>query len=199
MSGSLLYRVKSERVRTVISFLSWRCLTNSILTLLSVALRNEKRAQKCAIEWFAKRTFPRAIILDNGRARDNPCKYAKASNCKQSNLNVTLAEDVYISHCTVSLLRVCAADKGDGVSSENAFRNDDTLRLHASQRITLLREVVWLKKKKKENNLYLSLPIHIHKSYSSINHAGDFLPFKLYKKREKKKRETKSNQVWNEI
>lgn len=64
------------------------------------------------------------ITLDNDRARDNPCKYAKPSNCKQSNLNVTLAAaDVYLSRRVSTVLRVCATDKGDGVSPENEFRN----------------------------------------------------------------------------
>jgi len=136
---------------------------NSVYVVVHSALRNGKRTQKRAIERFAKRIFPRAITPDNGRAWDNPCKYAKASNCKQSNLNVTLAAaDVYISHCAASLrlLRVCAADKGDGVSPENVFRND-ARRVSTYNSITRS-SLAWRKRRRKKNYIYPCQSIFIN-------------------------------------
>lgn len=82
-----------------------------------------------------------------------------------------------ISHCVAALLRVCAADKGDVViSSENAFRNDASTYNSISAKQPGLRE----KKEGKKITIFISaLSIHIHKSRSSINHAGDRLTVRI--------------------
>jgi len=96
--------------------------------MLSIVLRNGKRAA-CFLQSNDLRRERLVITLDNDRARDNPCKYAKPSNCKQSNLNVTLAAaDIYLSCRVTTVLRVCATDKGDGVSLENEFHNYERSR-----------------------------------------------------------------------
>lgn len=117
------------RARIVLFFLLDKF--NASVSTLSVALRNGKRAARFSRSNDLRRERL-VITLDNGQARDNPCKYAKPSNCKQSNLNVTLAAaDVYLSCRVSTVLHVCATDKEDGVSPENEFHNCARSR-HAS-------------------------------------------------------------------
>lgn len=108
MSGlSFICRIETAPHRSLPPYWQIQCIRRQTL---SVVLRNGKRAARFSRSNDLRRERL-VITLDNGRARDNPCKYAKPSNCKQSNLNVTLAAaDVYLSR-HVSTCITCLCDR----------------------------------------------------------------------------------------